>query len=184
MNAFVKESVNVNDYAQRIAEALPRGILLNTQGEKFNAMVIGWGHLGVLWSVPTFVVYVRRSRYTKAQLDSTGCFTVSVPLGGVNPVIQRVCGSQSGRDIDKAKEAGLTLVPAEAVAGSAVLEYPLTLECRVLYSQEQDLARLPEDIRARMYPQDVDGSFPLANRDPHTAYVGQIVSSYIIREKA
>ena len=42
-------------------------------------------------------------------------------------------------------------------------------------------AILPEAIRARMYPQDVDSSEPLSNRDAHVEYVGQIVSAYIIR---
>ena len=63
----------------------------------------------------------------------------------------------------------------------AVAEYPLTLECKVLYTQKQDLALIPEVIRKSDYPQDVDGINPLANRDPHTAYIGRIVNAYIIR---
>ena len=60
-------------------------------------------------------------------------------------------------------------------------EYPLTLECRILYAQKQDLSLLPEHIVKTMYPQDVDGSNPMANRDPHTMYIGEIVDAYIIR---
>ena len=77
----MKERIRLTDYANRITEALPRGILLNTDGDKFNSMVIGWGHLGTLWGRPTFHVYVRQGRYTKGQLDRTGEFTVRVPLG-------------------------------------------------------------------------------------------------------
>ena len=40
---------------------------------------------------------------------------------------------------------------------------------------------IPEDIRNSNYPQDVDGTNPLANRDPHTAYIGRITDAYIIR---
>ena len=76
----MKESIDVFDYAGKITKTLPEGILLNTRGEKFNSMVIGWGHLGVIWGLPTFTVYVRQSRYTREQLDKTGEFTVSVPL--------------------------------------------------------------------------------------------------------
>ena len=61
-----------------------------------------------------------------------------------------------------------------------VRQYPLTLECKVLYSQKQDLTRIPEAIRARMYPQDVDSTNPMSNRDAHVAYIGEIVSAYII----
>ena len=61
-------------------------------------------------------------------------------------------------------------------------EYPLTLECRVIYAQDQDISLLPAEIRDRNYPQDVPGDSPMANRDHHTAYIGQIVDAYIIKE--
>ena len=176
----MKEHINIADYAKMITEALPKGILLNTNGDKFNSMVIGWGALGTVWSVPAYTVYVRQSRYTKAQLDKTGEFTISVPLGEPDAKIAKVCGSLSGRSVDKVAEAGLTLEDAETIQTPGIKEYPLTLECKVLYAQEQDLSRIPEDIREKMYPQDVDGSAPMANRDAHTAYIGQIVDAYII----
>ena len=61
-----------------------------------------------------------------------------------------------------------------------IKEYPLTIECKVLYSQKQDLAGIPEEIAKRAYPQDVDSSAPGANRDAHIAYIGEIVNSYLI----
>ena len=176
----MKEKIKIADYAQKITEALPQGILLNTDGDKHNAMVIGWGGLGTCWSVPVFTVYVRENRYTKSQLDKTGTFTVSIPLDKADPEITKICGWQSGHNIDKVKEAGLTLEEPEANGVSGVKEYPLTLECKVLYSQRQDPTLLPEAIFKKSYPQDVDGSYPMANRDPHTAYIGEIVAAYII----
>ena len=163
----MKQKITVADYAQRITEALPQGVLLNTNGDKHNAMVIGWGGLGTCWSVPTFTVYVRENRYTKSQLDKTGVFTVSIPLDKADPVITKICGWQSGHNIDKVKEARLTLEEPQANRVSGIKEYPLTLECKVL-------------IYKKSYPQDVDGSYPMANRDPHTAYIGEIVAAYII----
>ena len=91
----MKERIDITEYANRITKALPKGILLNTNGDKFNAMVIGWGHIGTLWSLPTFHVYVRQSRYTKGQMDKTGEFTLSIPLEGIIPKIKKICGSQS-----------------------------------------------------------------------------------------
>lgn len=177
----MKEKINVTEYAQKITEALPKGILLNTKDEKFNSMVIGWGGLGTVWGKPVFTVYVREHRYTKAQLDASGEFTISVPLDQTVPSIIKVCGTQSGRDIDKEKEAHLTLEESEIIRVPGIREYPLTLECRVLYAQKQELERVPDDIRTRMYPQDVDGTYHSANRDAHTAYIGEIVAAYIIR---
>ena len=61
-----------------------------------------------------------------------------------------------------------------------IAQYPLTLECRVLYRQKQDLSLIPEDIRVRSYPENVDSSAPLANRDAHIMYIGEILSCYRI----
>ena len=177
----MKEKINVTDYANLITKMLPKGILLNTNGDKFNSMVIGWGHLGTLWGKPTFHVYVRQGRYTKPQLDKTGEFTISVPLEKIDPAINRTLGGQSGYNIDKVKEAGLELEEAEVIGTPGIRQYPLTIECRILYAQDQELAKIPADIRERTYPQDVPGTEPLANRDFHTMYVGEIVDAYIIR---
>ena len=173
------ERVNIEDYAELIQKELRRGILLNTNGDKFNSMVIGWGHLGILWNTPTFVVYVRDSRYTKPQLDMTGEFTVSIPLSGPDPKIAKVLGSMSGRDTDKVKEAGLTLHAPQVNSTSGIAEYPLTVECRVLYSQKEELAKIPKEIRDRFYPE--SGALHDSSDDPHTMYVGEILDSYIIR---
>lgn len=177
----MKEPVELKDWAGRIQEALPKGVLLVTKAEKTDAMVIGWGALGVCWNKPTFTAYVREGRYTRSQIDATGEFTVSIPLDKADPRITKICGGTSGRDGDKIAAAGLTLEDPEEVSSPGIREYPLTLECKVLYSQKQDLSRIPEQIRTAMYPQDVDGTAPLANRDPHIGYIGQIVRAYIIR---
>ncbi|MCI9442919.1 MAG: hypothetical protein HFH15_17340 [Ruminococcus sp.] len=54
----------------------------------------------------------------------------------------------------------MTLEAPEIISVPGIKEYPLTLECRILYSQKQELEKLPDDIREKMYPQDVDGTYP------------------------
>ena len=174
----MKKHIQVTEYAQLITEMLPKGILLNTCGEKFNSMVIGWGGLGTVWGLPAFTVYVRDSRYTKKLLDESGEFTISVPLEKIDPTIQRVCGALSGYQVDKQKEAGLILEEPEKIKTPGVKQYPLTLECKVLYAQKEDPAELPKEIQRRYYPAVASGSGP---DDPHTAYIGQIVAAYLIQ---
>ncbi len=175
------KKVKLNEVANTIIEALPKGILLNSKSDQFNSMVIGWGSLGTNWSVPIFTVYVREHRFTRHQLDENPEFTLSIPLDGINPKIAKVCGSQSGRDIDKVKEAGLTLVPAKKVSVEAVKEYPLTLECKIIQKQAMDLSTL-ESSFLRHYPQDVDSLSTGSNKDTHIAYTAQIVDAYIIED--
>ncbi len=175
----MKEKINVFDYAERITKALPEGILLNTQGEKFNSMVIGWGHLGVIWGLPTITVYVRQSRYTKPLLDKAREFTVSAPVTGrLDQDVFRICGTQSGRDVDKEKAAHLTLVEPNEISTPGIKEVPLTLECKVLYQQDQVLSEVPDEVISRFYSRGTDAG------DFHTAYIAQIVDAYIIKEDA
>ena len=37
----MKENINITDYTNHITAGLSKGILLNTQADKFNTMVIG-----------------------------------------------------------------------------------------------------------------------------------------------
>ena len=175
------KKINVSDYAGTIISALPKGILLTTKADgKVNSMVIGWGTIGRNWSNPVFAVYVREGRFTRELLDKNPEFTINVPLDeDFDKKIIAVCGSESGRNTDKIDKAGLTLVEPEVVSVPAIREFPLTLECKVVYRQPQELSLYPEAYIDTLYPQDVDSSAPGCNRDPHVTYFGEIVAAYI-----
>lgn len=167
--------VNAFDYAGAVLQALPKGILLTTACDgKVNTMTIGWAHIGIEWGKPIFIAYVRESRYTKEMLEKNGEFTVNIPLSGCDSRILGICGSKSGRDMDKIAELGLTLVQSDNVSVPGIKELPLTLECKVIYKQEQDLCAIPAQIIERYYPDDEIGK-----KDGHTAYFGQILGAYI-----
>lgn len=180
--SIIRKKVEFSDCLNEIVKALPHGILLTTKTEsKINSMVIGWGTPGINWSKPVFAVYVREGRFTRRQLDSNPEFTINAPVGGFDKKIIGICGGKSGRDIDKIKEAGLTPVEPEIISVPAIREFPLTLECRVLYRQIQSIPEIrDEKLRAVLYPQDIDGAAVGANRDAHVTYFGEVLSSYII----
>ncbi len=173
----MKRKVNVWDYAGKIAEAMNPGILATTKADgNVNTMTIGWGMLGVKWHRPVFILYVRESRHTKAMLDKNGEFTINVPLGEVDKKILSYCGTKSGRDTDKIADLGLTLEEPEVIQVPGIRELPLTLECKVIYKQQQDPEAIDPDIHKRNYPP----FFPDGRSDYHTAYYGQILDAYII----
>lgn len=172
----MKRNVNVWDYAGRIMENIGKGILLTTAAEgQVNTMIIGWGQVGVVWSKPVFQVLVRESRHTKTLLDKNGEFTVNIPLGQIDKDIVAVCGTKSGRDLDKIKALGLTLEPGETVSVPGIRELPLTLECKVIYKQAQDPNAIEEDCFQRFYAEGTHNE-----GDYHTVYYGQITGAYII----
>ena len=173
----MKRTVDAFDYAGHICKAMKKGILLTTKaGEQVNTMTIGWGHIGIEWSRPIFVAYVRESRHTKAMLDESGEFTVNIPMGEVDPSILGYCGTKSGRDTDKIQDLGLTLEAGETVSVPGIKELPLTLECKIIFKQDQDESVLPSDIYSRYYP----ATEANPGGDYHTAYYGQILNAYII----
>ena len=173
----MKEPIEIFDCASPLLQALPGGILLNTKaGGRLNTMTIGWGALGIEWGVPVFIAYVRGSRFTHSLLDENPEFTVCIPEGAPNRKITGFCGSVSGRDTDKVQEMGLTPEPPERISVPGFLEFPLTLECRVIYRREQDGSAIPPEHLARYYPPVGENG----QADLHTVYYGQILSAYRI----
>ena len=172
----MKKEINVWEYAGQILEQTGKGILLTTKADgKVNTMTIGWGTLGIEWGKPICTVFVRQSRHTKSMLDASGEFTVNVPMGQIHKNILSVCGTKSGRDLDKIAQLGLTLEEGQTVSAPGIKELPLTLECKVIYRQDQVLSAIDEESRNRYYaPGTPNGE------DYHTAYYGLITAAYII----
>ena len=172
----MKREVNVWDYAGQIMEKIGKGILLTTCAEgEVNTMTIGWGHIGVIWSKPVFVTYVRESRHTKSLLDKNGEFTVNIPLSAADKDVIALCGTKSGRDMDKLKELGLTTEEGLTVSVPAIRQLPLTLECKVIYKQEQAPDAIDPDCYQRFYAKGTHNE-----GDHHTAYYGEITAAYIV----
>lgn len=176
-----RRDVDYREYAGQIVNAIPRGVLLTTKAEgRVNTMTIGWGALGTNWSTPVFEAFIRLHRHTVSLLDKNPEFTVNVPLGDFDRKIVGFCGSHHGDEVDKISELGLTLVDSREVNVPGIAQLPLTLECKVVYRQPQELDLYTPEVRGRFYPQDVDGRDVGSNRDPHIMVFGQIVNAYVI----
>ena len=170
------KEINVWDYAGHIMKNIGNGILLTTAlDDQVNTMTIGWGQIGVVWSKPVFAVLVRESRYTKEFLDKTGEFTVNVPLAKADKEIIALCGTKSGRDMNKLEALGLTKVAGQTVAVPGIAQLPLTLECKVIYKQEQDPKAIDKSCFDRFYAPGTHNE-----GDYHTVYFGEITKAYII----
>ena len=175
----MKKHIDLWEYAGAILEQVGTAALVTAKADgQVNPMTIGWGTLGVQWGKPMFIVFVRQSRHTKALLDKNGEFTINVPLKGTDRKKELAfCGRNSGRDVDKIKELGLTLEEPEKISVPGIKEFPITLECRVVYKQDQDLSFLDADKCQRYY------ALGTANDgDYHTAYYGEVLNAYIIED--
>lgn len=175
----MKRYIDAKDYASQIVKAIPKGVLVTTKaGDKVNSMTIGWGTYGTEWSTEMFAVYVRVSRYTRELLDANPEFTINIPMDNIEPdrlkEILMICGTKSGRDMDKVAELGLTLEDGDGVSVPAIKELPLTLECKVVFRQKQQVELIDKKFVERFYPVKEDGV------DEHYAYYGEVVKAYIV----
>ena len=135
--------------------------------EKCNTMTASWGGLGVLWGTDVATCYVRPQRYTFGFMEESDWFTLSF-LGGAYLEQLKLCGTRSGRDMDKISACGFTVA---AGAGDApyIGEADLVLVCRKLYAQDFDPERfVRRELLDKWYPA----------QDYSRMYIGEIVEAY------
>jgi len=143
--------------------------MLVTAGNKdsYNTMTASWGGLGVLWNKNICFCVIRPSRHTYGFIEKEDYFTLSFFTEDFRDAL-RLCGSKSGRDIDKASAAGITAVQGKT--GAVYFdEARLVLECRKLYYQDIDPANFLDASLDKNYP----------NKDYHRMYVAEIINCLI-----
>ncbi len=106
--------------------------LLITAGdsEKFNTMTASWGGVGVYWGKNVVTTYIRPQRYTKEFVDSNDTFTIAFFDETYREALN-ICGTISGRDINKIEKAGLT--PYFVDDTVAFEEANMIIVCKKLY---------------------------------------------------
>lgn len=137
-------------------------LLTAGNGEDCNTMTASWGGLGVLWSQPVSTVYVRPTRHTYGFMEREEYYSLCF-LGDTQREALQLCGSRSGRDIDKIAAAGLTLrtdAPAPYFD-----EARLVIICRKRYAQDISPACFCDPTIEKHY-----------DNDYHRMYIGEIVT--------
>lgn len=133
--------------------------------EKCNTMTASWGGLGVLWGAPMALAYIRPQRYTREFVEKSEYFTLSFFSENYRKQLS-LCGSKSGRDIDKVKECGFTVAAGEGNA-PYFEEADLVLVCRKRMVMRMDPDAMPADAKEKWYPE----------KDYHYMYWGEIVEA-------
>lgn len=143
-----------------------RWMLISAGTEKsWNTMTASWGGVGVMWGKPSATCYIRQSRYTKEFVEKSEYFTLTFLKDGYREVLNRM-GSNSGRDIDKMHDSGLTPVLLEGQPTFA--EASLVLICKKRGRSDITLDQMAPDVVEKWY----------ADKDYHTMYIGEIVAAY------
>ena len=103
------KEIKVNELTDNLFETISKEWMLVTAGtkDKFNTMTANWGGTGFLWNRPVAFIFIRPERYTFDFIEQNDYLTLSF-LGEEHKEVHKICGSKSGRDMDKVKATGLS----------------------------------------------------------------------------
>lgn len=165
--------IDYRDIRENLINVVGIDYILLTAGspERFNTMTVGWGGFGFLWQRPVAWVYVRPQRHTFEFMEANEHFTIAW-FGATQRNALNICGTLSGRDTDKVKEAGLT--PITTPDGHTTFEEALlTFECRKIYYHDIHPDTMLDKSILRNYPQN----------DFHRVYTGQLLKTWQHRDE-
>jgi len=92
-----------------------------------NIVTLAW--VGVVCSEPPQIgIAIRPDRYSHALTEESGQFVVNIPSENLLSAAD-ICGTLSGRDIDKFARTGLTPEPASQATPPLIAECPVNMEC-------------------------------------------------------
>ena len=127
------KEISAKEFKENIISAIADEWMLISAGneEKYNMMTASWGFAGEMWGSDSVIAMIRPQRYTMEFVVKNDYFTLS--FYGDNKQIHKVCGSMSGRDVDKTELTGLTPVFSDNTVYFE--EARLVLICKKQYIQ-------------------------------------------------
>lgn len=131
---------------------------------KCNMMTASWGGVGIMWNKPVAFTFIRPQRYTFSMLENGSYYSLCVLDNSYRDTL-RLCGTKSGRDIDKVKETGLTVAHIDGVP--YFQEAETVLICKKLYAQNLNEESTIEKSLLSNY--NAEGT------DWHKMYINEIV---------
>lgn len=130
--------------------------------EKHNTMTASWGGVGELWGRYVSTIYIRPQRYTLEFVEREDYYSLCF-FGPEYRQTLNLCGSKSGREIDKDAATGLT--PCFDEAAPYYEQARLVFLCRKLYRQDlEEGCFLDKGLLEKWYDNDL-----------HRMFIGEIV---------
>ena len=104
------KEISAKNIEGNLIKAISDEWMLISAGDKsgYNMMTASWGFMGEVWGNDSVIVLIRPHRYTMEYINNNDYFTLS--FYGDNKAIHTVCGSKSGREVNKTELTGLTPV--------------------------------------------------------------------------
>ena len=165
---FLKKEINIKELSGNFVKMISEDWALLTAGENdcFNTMTVSWGGIGELWGKDFCFVFVPPLRFTYQFMEKYDRCSLSF-FGGEFKKELGICGSKSGRDIDKVAVTGLTPVCVGETVGFEQAKVIVTMK-KLAYQDINPKGFLDESIMDNYKAADF-----------HRVYVGEIEKVYI-----
>ncbi len=156
------KEINAKELKENFIRLISEEWSLITAGDEsgYNMMTASWGFAGEMWGNDAVMAVVRPQRYTMEFIEKSDYFTLS--FYGDNKAVHKVCGSMSGRDVNKTELTGLTPV----FDGNSVYfkQARLVIICKKQYVQPMEEEFFTDRECLKWYD----------NRDYHYMIIGKI----------
>ena len=128
------KEITAREIKKNLIDAIANEWMLISAGSEngYNMMTASWGFMGEMWGEDTAIAMIRPQRYTMEFVDKSDYYALS--FYGDEKQIHKVCGSMSGRDVNKTELTGLTPVFADNTVYFS--EANLVIICKKQYVQE------------------------------------------------
>ena len=128
--------ISAKELKENFIKAIADEYMLVAAGDKngYNMMTASWGFAGEMWGNDCMLTVIRPHRYTLEFVDKNDYFTLS--FYGDNKQVHKICGTKSGRDVNKAELAQLTPVFSDGTVYFD--EARLVIICRKQYVQKME----------------------------------------------
>jgi flavin reductase (DIM6/NTAB) family NADH-FMN oxidoreductase RutF len=159
------KNITPEEITENAFEVIGKKWMLITPSNKdgiVNPMTASWGGFGVMWHKNVAYIVIRPTRYTYELIEKTDKYTLTFFKEKYRKVLN-LCGSKSGRDIDKIKETGLTPIIEEEFI--YYKECSLSIFCKKLYFTDFNPDNFLDNEIEKLYPK----------KDYHKLYIGEII---------
>lgn len=161
------KEIKATDIKENLIEKISNEWMLISAGDEngYNMMTASWGFMGEMWGKNTAIAMIRPQRYTMEFIEKSDYYTLS--FYGEQRDIHKVCGSKSGRDVNKTELAGLNPIFSDDTV--YFKEAELVIICKKQYVDKMKEENFTDSSPLNWYE----------NKDFHNMIFGEIIKVLI-----
>ena len=128
----MKEVSYTEAIRKKYPEHIAWAVSWDEKNQRPDIIVLGWA-MPASHNPPMWAISVGETRYSFGLIEQTGEFVLAFPSAAMSDATM-LCGTKTGRDINKIAEAALKTAPAAKIKPPLIEGCPACFECVVVRS--------------------------------------------------